>query len=73
MSINKTDIMRNINNDIINIYYIVDKSKLVILRVDKLFFVIPLTMTKIEVKLRNVIINEKPKFDGLARFMQFYL
>lgn len=60
MSINKTDIM-------------LDKSKLVVLRVDKLFLVIPLTMTKIEVKLRNVLINEKSKLDGLARFMHFYL
>jgi hypothetical protein len=56
MSINKTDIM-------------LDKSKLVILRIDRLFLVIPLTMTKIEIKLRNVLINEKPKLDGLARFM----
>lgn len=50
-----------------------DKSRLVILRVDKLYMVIPLTMTKIEVKLRNVLINEKPKLDGLSRFMQFYI
>jgi hypothetical protein len=72
MSINKTDIMCKIFhfNNIINI---VDKSKLIVIRVDKLFLVIPLTMTKIEVKLRNVLINEKPKLDGLARFMHFYL
>ena len=43
------------------------------MKVDKLFLVIPLTITKVETRLRNVLINAKPKFDGLARFMQFYL
>ena len=38
-----------------------------------MFLVIPLTITKIEVKLRNVLINEKPKLEGLSRFMSFYL
>jgi hypothetical protein len=46
---------------------------MVILKVDKLYVVIPMTITKVETKLRNVFINEKPKFDGLARFMSFYL
>ncbi len=50
-----------------------DKSKLIILKVDKLFLVIPLTLTKVETRLRNVFINSKPKLDGLSRFMQFYL
>ena len=50
-----------------------DKSKLLVLKVDKLFLVIPLTLTKVETRLRNVLINGKPKFDGLSRFMQFYL
>ena len=62
-----------IKNTLTNILYIVDKSKLLILKVDKLFLVIPLTLTKVETRLRNVLINAKPKFDGLARFMQFYL
>ena len=60
MALNRNDIM-------------LDKSKLVLLKVDKLFIVIPLTLTKVETRLRNVFINGKPKFDGLARFMQFYL
>ncbi|CDW73956.1 UNKNOWN [Stylonychia lemnae] len=60
MSINKQDIM-------------LDKSKLVIIKLDKLFLVIPLTITKVETKLRNVFINQRPKMDGLARFMEFYL
>jgi hypothetical protein len=60
MAINRKDIM-------------LDKSRLVVLRVDKMFLVIPLTITKVETRLRNVLINGKPKFDGLSRFMQFYL
>ena len=60
MAINRNDIM-------------LDKSRLVVMRVDKMFLVIPLTITKVETRLRNVLINGKPKFDGLSRFMQFYL
>ena len=52
---------------------IVDKSKLMVIKVDRLFMIIPLTVTKVETRLRNVFINAKPKLDGLARFMQFYL
>jgi len=46
---------------------------MLILKVDQLFIVIPLTITKVETRMRNVIINGKPKFDGLSRFMKFYL
>ena len=60
MTINKTDIM-------------LEKSKLVVIKIDKLFIAMPVTLTKVETKLRNVFINEKPKMDGLAKFMQFYL
>jgi len=56
MALNRNDIM-------------LDKSKLVLIKVDKLFIVIPLTLTKVETRLRNVIINGKPRFDGLSRFM----
>lgn len=76
MSINKNDIMRKLLFFLwlLNIIIvIVDKSKLVILKLDKLYLVIPLTLTKVETKLRNVFINQRPKLDGLARFMQFYL
>ena len=56
MALNRNDIM-------------LDKRKLVLIKVDKLFIVIPLTLTKVETRLRNVIINGKPRFDGLSRFM----
>jgi len=60
MSINKNDIL-------------LEKSKLVIIKIDKLYMAIPLTMAKIEVKMRNIVINEKPKLEGLVRFINFYL
>ena len=71
MSINRTDIL--CKNTKFNSMFVVDKSKLIIIRLDKLYFVLPLTITKVETKLRNVIINEKPKLEGLAKFMEFYL
>lgn len=46
---------------------------MVVLKLDKLYIAVPLKLTKVEVRLRNVILNEKPKLDGLARFMHFYL
>lgn len=44
MSLNREDVL-------------LDKSKLVIIRLDKLYMVVPFTMTKIEVRMRNVLIN----------------
>ena len=72
MSINKNDIMRKSNYQCFTTI-IVDKSKLVIIKLDKMYLVIPMTITKVETKLRNVLINEKPKMEGLARFLNFYL
>lgn len=60
MSLNKEDIM-------------LDKSKLVIVRLHKLYVVIPFTITKIEIRVRNVLINIRPKLAGIAAFVQFYL
>lgn len=44
-----------------------------VVKCDRLYLVIPLTVTKVETRLRNVFINLRPKLDGLTRFMQFYL
>ena len=70
MSINRNDIMRKP----FKIHLCaVDKSKLVVVKCDRLYLVIPLTVTKVETRLRNVFINLRPKLDGLMRYMQFYL
>jgi hypothetical protein len=60
MSLNKNDIL-------------LDKSKLVILRLRKLYIVIPFSMAKIEVRTRNVMINQRKKMEGIERFAEFYL
>lgn len=52
MSLNKTDIM-------------LDKSKMLIMKLDKTFVIVPFTMTKIEIRMRNVIINMRPKFEAI--------
>lgn len=36
---------------------VVDKSKLVVLRLARLYIVVPFTLAKIEVRVRNVMMN----------------
>lgn len=55
MSLNNTDVIRKLQLSVINC--VVDKSKLVILRLNKLYIVIPFTMAKIEVRVRNLMLN----------------
>lgn len=50
-----------------------DKSKVVIIRLHKLYMTIPFTVSKIEVRVRNILINVRPKLTGIASFTQFYL
>jgi hypothetical protein len=71
MSLNKNDIMRKLK--ITLFIRIVDKSKLVILKLRKLYIVLPFTMAKIEVRVRNVMINQRKKMEGIERFVEFYL
>ncbi len=60
MSLNREDIL-------------LDKSKLLLLRLEHIFVVVPFTITKIEVRMRNMIINMRPKFEAISRFTQIYL
>ena len=50
-----------------------EKIKLFIIKLNKLYIIIPFTITKIEVKMRNVVINSTPKFESISRFIDFYL
>jgi hypothetical protein len=72
MSLNKEDIMCK-SIFMLILVSLVDKSKLVIVRLHKLYVVIPFTITKIEIRVRNVLINIRPKLAGIAAFVQFYL
>ena len=60
MSLNKADIM-------------LDKSKMLILKLENIFIIVPFTIAKIEVRMRNMIINMRPKFEAISRFTQIYL
>ena len=60
MSLNREDVM-------------LDKSKLLFLKLEKIFVIVPFTLAKIEVRMRNMIINMRPKFEAISRFTQVYL
>jgi hypothetical protein len=38
-----------------------------------LYIVVPFTMTKIEVRIRNVVLNQRKKMDGIERLVLMYL
>ena len=60
MSLNKADLM-------------LDKSKMLILKLEDIYVVVPFTVAKIEVRMRNMIINMRPKFEAISRFTKTYL
>lgn len=60
MSLNREDIM-------------LDKSKILFMKLEKIYVIIPFTLAKIEVRMRNMIINMRPKFEAISRFTQVYL
>lgn len=60
MSLNKTDIM-------------LEKSKILIMKLDKIFVIVPFSLAKIEIRMRNVIINMRPKFEAIQRFAVIFL
>ena len=60
MSLNKADLM-------------LDKSKMLVLKLEDIYVVVPFTVAKIEVRMRNMIINMRPKFEAISRFTKIYL
>ena len=60
MSLNKADIL-------------LDKSKMIVLKLESIFVIVPFTIAKIEVRMRNMIINMRPKFEAISRFTKIYL
>ena len=46
-----------------------EKTKLVIVKLEKLYVVIPFTLTKLEVRVRNLVINSRPKFEQITKFI----
>jgi hypothetical protein len=52
---------------------LLEKAKMVVLKLDKVFLVFPYTTAKIELRLRNILLNHKKLLDGIAHFMNFFL
>lgn len=46
----------------------VDKSKIVIIQLGKLHLILPFAITKVEVRMRNVLINQRQKMQSIASF-----
>ena len=53
--------------------YILDKAKLVCVKLDKMFIILPYTISKIELRMRNILINNRSILDGISHFLNFYL
>ena len=52
---------------------LLEKAKLVCIKLDKIFLIVPYTISKIEQRMRNVMINNRNILDGISHFMNFYL
>jgi len=50
-----------------------EKAKMSIIKLDKVFLVFPYTLSKIESRMRSILINQKQVLDGIAHFVNFYL
>ena len=47
--------------------------KIIVVKLDKIFILIPYTISKIEIRMRSILINNKNVMDGISHFMNFYL
>jgi hypothetical protein len=52
---------------------LLDKAKVVCIKLDKIFMIVPFTISKIEIRMRNIVASNKSILDGIAHFMSFYL
>lgn len=52
---------------------LLEKAKMVCVKLDKIFLIIPYTISKIEIRMRNLIINNRHILEGISHFMQFYI
>ena len=68
-----TDNMKILEMSLNKNYIMLDKSKMLIMKLDKIFIIVPFTITKIEIRMRNVIINMRPKFEAISRFATIFL
>lgn len=52
---------------------ILEKMKIIVVKLDTIFILIPYTISKIEIRMRSILINNKNVMDGISHFMNFYL
>lgn len=52
---------------------LLEKAKIACVKLDKVFLIIPYTVSKIELRMRNILMNNKKILDGISHFMNFYL
>ena len=52
---------------------ILNKAKIVIIKVDKIFLVLQYTYAKIELRMRNLMNNSRDTINAISHFMNFYL
>lgn len=52
---------------------ILSKAKMVCIKLDKVFVVIPYTFSKIELRMRNILTNHRDLLDSISHFLNFYL
>ena len=50
-----------------------DRAKLAVVKIDKAFIVFPYTYSKIELRLRNLLVNNRSLLDGISHFANFWL
>ena len=69
----KTDKLKYIEMQLNMFDQILEKAKVVVIKLDKVFIVIPYTVSKIELRMRNILINNRTVLAGISHFMNFYL
>lgn len=52
---------------------LLEKAKVVCVKLDKIFMIVPYTISKIELRMRNIVINNRHLLEGISHFMSFYL
>ena len=49
------------------------QRKVIIFSIGSLFIIMPFKVNKIEVRIRNILINSKHRFEAIAKFIPVYL
>ena len=69
----KMDVLKYIEMQLNKKDMLLEKAKIVCLKLDRIFLIIPYTLSKIELRMRNILINNRRVLDGIAHFMAFHL